>query len=75
MSEILLLAKFFISCDLFKKHPVPTKRGTVGLIKVRSCNALLLMLLLCICSYLKYVLRYKSLILDTCFPDVLYLRE
>ena len=30
---------------------------------------------LCIRSYLKSVLRYKFLILDTCHPDILYLRE
>ena len=38
---------------------VPTKQVTVMLIKVKSCSALLCMLLLCICSYLKSVLRYK----------------
>jgi hypothetical protein len=33
------------------------------------------MLLVCIRSYLKSVLRYKFLILDTYHPDTLYLRE
>jgi hypothetical protein len=35
---------------------VLTKRATVSLIKVKSCNALLRMLLECITSYLKSVL-------------------
>ena len=59
---------------LIKKLPVPTKRSTVGLINVKSCNALLHMLLLCICSYLKSGLWYKFLILETCHPDT-YLCE
>jgi hypothetical protein len=51
------------------------KRATVSLIKVKSCNALLRMLLVCIRSYLKSVLRHKFLILDTHHPDTIYLRE
>jgi hypothetical protein len=35
--------------------------------KVKSCNALLHKLLVCIRNYLKSVMRYKILILDT-FP-------
>jgi len=31
--------------------------------------------LACICNYLKSVLKYKYLILDTCHPDALYLRK
>jgi len=42
---------------LIKKLPVLSKRGTIILIKVKSCNAFLLMLLVCIHSYLKSVLR------------------
>ena len=49
--------------------------GFKGLIMVKSCNALLRMLPACISSYLKSVLRYKFLILDTYKPDTLYLRE
>jgi hypothetical protein len=60
---------------LIKKPPVPTKWATVSLIKIKSCNALLRMLLVYIGSYLKSVLRYKLLILDTYRPDTLYLRE
>jgi len=59
----------FISYDLkhvSKKAPTPT---TVGLIKVKSCNVLLRMLLGCIRSYLKSFLRYKFLILDIYHPD------
>jgi len=33
------------------------------------------MLLVCIRSYLKLILRYKNLILDCNHPDILYLRE
>ena len=43
---------------LMKKRPVPTKWGTVGLIKVESCNVLLPMLLGCIRRYSKSALRY-----------------
>jgi hypothetical protein len=38
------------------------QRGTVILIKVKSCNALLHLLLVCISAHLKSVLRYKFLI-------------
>jgi hypothetical protein len=60
---------------LIKKPPVPTKQATISLIKVRSCSALLRMLLVCIRSYLKSVLAYAFLILDTCHPDTLYLHQ
>jgi len=43
--------------------------------KVKSYNAVLHMLLVCIGSYLKSVLRIKFLILDTCHPDHLYFCE
>jgi hypothetical protein len=56
-----------------KKHPVPTKRATVFLIKVKSCNALLLMLLVCIRAYLKSVLRLKFLIVATYQPYTPYI--
>lgn len=36
-----------------------------SVIKVKSCIALLLMLLVCICRYIKSILIYKFLILDT----------
>jgi len=46
-----------------------------GLIKVKPCNALLHMVLMCIHSYLKSVLMYKFLILDTCHLDTVYSGE
>ena len=46
-----------------------------GLIKVKSCSALLRMLPLYIGGFLKSVLRYKSLILNTYHPDILCLRQ
>jgi len=60
---------------IIKKHPVSTKREAKVLIKAKSCNSLLHMLLLCICSYLKSVPRRKILILDTHHPDTIYLLE
>lgn len=48
---------------------------TVCLIKVKSCNLLLHVLLLCICSYLNSVLRYEFLIVYTYCLDTLYLHE
>jgi hypothetical protein len=61
----ILLLKYLI-----KKSPAPMKRGTVSLIKVVSCNALLRMLLVCIrSSSLKSVLRYKFLVLGTYHLD------
>ena len=48
---------------------------TVSLSKVRSCNALLRMLLVCIDSYLKLVLRCEYLVLVTPQQDAVYLRE
>jgi hypothetical protein len=68
----LSMCLFRMTEYLIKKPPVPTKRATVSLIKVKSCNALLRMLLVCICSYLKLVLRYKLLILDTYNPDTIF---
>jgi hypothetical protein len=50
---------------LIKKPPVLTKRARVSLINVKSGNALLRILPTCICSYLKSILRYKYLVLDT----------
>jgi len=44
---------------------------TVSLIKVKSCSALLHMLLIFVRSYLKSVPRYKVLGLDTCHPDTI----
>ena len=50
---------------LIKKFPVPTKRVTVILIMVKSCNALLHMLLVCNSIYLNLVLKYMFLILGS----------
>ena len=52
-----------------------TQEASDSLIKVKFCNALLPMLLLCIRSYLKLVLRYKFLRLNTYHPDTLDLLE
>jgi len=43
--------------------------------KVKSCNALLHMLLVCIRNYLKSILIYKFLMLDTYHPNIPYLRQ
>ena len=48
---------------------------TVSLIKVKSCEALLRMLPVCIGTYIKSVLRYKYLILATGHPNTSYLCE
>ena len=54
-----------------EETPEPTKRATVSLIKVKSCNALLRMLLVCVGIYLPSGLIYKFLILDTYHPQIL----
>jgi hypothetical protein len=46
---------------LIKKPPAPTKRAIIGLSKAKSFNVFSSMLLLCIRSYLKPILRYKFL--------------
>jgi hypothetical protein len=58
-----------------KKFPVPMKQATVSLIKVKSCNSLLRILRVCIHSYLKSVLRYKFLILDTSSGHYIYMSK
>jgi hypothetical protein len=58
-----------------KKHPAPTKRAKIILLKVKSCNSLLPILLALICTYLQSVVRYTFVILDTCHLDILYLCE
>jgi hypothetical protein len=55
-----------------KKLPLRTKQVTVILIKVKSFTALLHMLLVCFSMYIKSVLRYKFLILDTNHPDTIF---
>jgi hypothetical protein len=57
------------------KLSVNTKCATVGLISVKSCNMLLHMLFLFMYSYLKSVLRYTVLSLNTYHMQTLYLRE
>ena len=66
--KLTLIGDMFISYDLVMKHPVPTKRATVILIKAKSCSALLLVLLVCTGSYLQSVLRYTFIMLGTCHP-------
>jgi len=58
-----------------KKIFVPTKRTIIILINIKSRNALLRVLLLWIRGYIKSVLRYELLILDTYYPDTLYLSK
>jgi hypothetical protein len=58
-----------------KKLSVPTKRATIILVKVKSCNVLLRMLLVCIRRYLKSVLRYTFSILDTYHPGTIYVSK
>jgi hypothetical protein len=60
---------------IIRKLPVPTKRATVILIKIKSTNALLRMLLECISIYLKNSYEIWFLILDTHHPDALCLHE
>jgi hypothetical protein len=50
---------------LVKKFPLPMKCATVILIKVKSSNALLRVLLVFIRNYVKSILRCKFIILDT----------
>jgi hypothetical protein len=66
---------FRMTAYVIKKLPVPTKRVTVLLLKVKSCKALLRTLLLWIRSYLQSVLRRKFLILDIFHPDTPYVRQ
>ena len=60
---------------LIKKRLVPTKRATGTLIRVKSCNVVVDMLLVCIRSNMKLGLRYKFLILGTYLSDAAYLHE
>jgi hypothetical protein len=57
------------------KPPVPTKRATVILVKVKSRNGLLSVVLVLISIYLTSVLRHEFLILVTYLPDSLMQRE
>lgn len=61
-----------VGLSTFKKNPVPTKRATIILTKVKSCTALLRMLLVYISIYLQLVLKYKFLMLDTCHSGTQY---
>jgi hypothetical protein len=62
---------------LVNKLPVPTKRATVSLFKVKPCHALLRMVLVLVrvSSYMKCVLGYKSPYFYTYHPDTLYLSK
>jgi len=51
------------------------QRGKIFLLKVKSCNALFRILLVCISSYFKSVLKYKFFILGTHHPNTPNLRE
>ena len=75
--EILSLAieLFHVTGCLIKKHPVPTKRASVRLIKVKSCDELLRMLLMCVAAVcLRSVMRFFFLFWIPVFR-ALYLRE
>jgi len=61
--------------NVINKHPVPTKRVTIILIKVKSCKPLLRVPPVCIIVYLKLVTRYRLLIFDNYHPDSLHLRQ
>jgi hypothetical protein len=68
----------FISFDRYNiqlRNPPYPRSQRQSVIKVKSCNALLRMLLACSCSYLKLVLRYKFLIFNTYHPDALHVHE
>jgi hypothetical protein len=52
-----------------------THEANDSFIKVELCKALLRMLLPCIRSYLKSILKFKYIFSDTYHPDAIYLRE
>jgi len=54
------------------KLSVPTKQATLILIKVKSCGALLRMLIVCFRSHVQSVMRYKFLILGTYHADTIF---
>jgi hypothetical protein len=51
------------------------KRGTVSLLKVKTCDALLHMLVVCVRIYIKSFLRYKFLILGTYYPETMQVHK
>jgi hypothetical protein len=68
----------FISYDLQNiqlRNPLYPRSEGRSVIKVKSCNAFLRMLLVRVRSYLKLGMRHKYSILCTYYPDTLYLRE
>jgi len=72
----IIAGAFKLAICLFRMPVgVPTKRATVSLINVKSCNELLCMLLIYIRICLKSVLSHTFLILRTSQPDNLYSRE
>jgi hypothetical protein len=60
---------------LIKKPLVPTKWEKIVLIEVKSCNKMLLTLLIYISISLTSVMGFKFLILGACHLATLYLRE
>jgi len=64
-----------MTVTLIKKLPVPTKRATIILIKVKSCTALLCNLEVYISGYLKSHLTYKFLISDNYHLGTVNLHE
>ena len=57
---------------LILEHPVQITLAILTLIKVKSCNALLYMLIIHNLIYLKSFLRHKFLILDNSYPDFIF---
>jgi len=57
---------------LILEHPVQITLAILTLIKVKSCNALLYMLMIHNLIYLKSFLRHKFLILDNSYPEFIF---
>jgi hypothetical protein len=71
----LAIYLFRITVRIPNEDPSSTHKASASLINVNSCTALLRMLPVCIRSYLKSVLKYKFLILDTYYPDTIYMSK
>jgi len=66
---------FFVRLLEYLCNTLYMRRDSIYFSKVKSGQKLLCMLLACVHSYLKSILRYKVLIVDTSDPDTLYSRE
>jgi hypothetical protein len=66
-----LIGEVFVLFDcwyIWLRNSLYSQSEGIVLIEVKSCNALLHMLVICICGYLKLFLRNNFLILNTCCP-------